>query len=703
MSYTPNASQLTEPVESRAVQTAALEFRTIKSKLTRTLRFPASDTAGSQAELPAANARAGRLLVFDPVTGQPVAGPITSDLAAVVATEAATSATASQNAAANSATAAAGSATSAANSADNASASAASADALILREDLASNAVGNGAALVGFDGGTVQTVLDDAKPMQSYTALRAYTGRATGVRITTPGIAGHFFRDASDTTSADDGGTIIVDASGRRWKRLFVGAVNVIWFGVQYTATYDEAIAKSNRTKIEALLRDTTKAFVVFPADPNPLYICGSIHPLRGNLTIWQQAGCNIIGYEQNSDVIAGHLFGFVMYQNPDAGQWALSGEIKNITYILDGDIQTAFSASNFSGVGGGGLAYNHNAFGFYDCVNCQVVGTGGISKCNHSGINFDGLADNCHVDINYVKDCSTINIAMKGRATSFNTVKAKYVYNDLFDDTVNQPNGRCCVLVGGNKALVDIGYIKSTKAFPVINLQTVTEHAQISLGAVDGNGSHLVRMYATKALTLSRALYSNLANIVTIAGVGGDEGIFKNIVLENVICTDTTAVNTTRIVDVERTPSAFDRLVIRNCDFGLSTGLTNLMDNLNPGYFDISNTKLPSTYNYTSTLGPRIKSKNLATFNLANFTFNSNDIYGVIRKVHFQVIVTSVADPMYLATVDLTTLGQSSTATYRININSTVGDVTITWSGTTYTFTAPTGYRFSYAEGEYV
>lgn len=100
MSYTPNASQLTEPVESRAVQTAALEFRTIKSKLTRTLRFPASDTAGSQAELPAANARAGRLLVFDPVTGQPVAGPLTHELASVAvsvmlnaATEAATSAT----------------------------------------------------------------------------------------------------------------------------------------------------------------------------------------------------------------------------------------------------------------------------------------------------------------------------------------------------------------------------------------------------------------------------------------------------------------------------------------------------------------------------------------------------------------------------------------------------------------------------------
>ncbi len=90
----------------------------------------------------------------------------------------------------------------------------------------------SGASLVGFDGSTVQTVLDDAKPMQSYTALRAYTGRATGVRITQQGIAGFFQRDASDTTSADNGGTVIVDTSGRRWKRLFVGPVSVKWFGV---------------------------------------------------------------------------------------------------------------------------------------------------------------------------------------------------------------------------------------------------------------------------------------------------------------------------------------------------------------------------------------------------------------------------------------------------------------------------------------
>ena len=85
MSYTPNASQLTEPVESRAVQTAALEFRTVKAKLTRALRYQITDAVGSQAELPLAGARAGRLLVFDPTTAQPTPGPLTADVARIAA------------------------------------------------------------------------------------------------------------------------------------------------------------------------------------------------------------------------------------------------------------------------------------------------------------------------------------------------------------------------------------------------------------------------------------------------------------------------------------------------------------------------------------------------------------------------------------------------------------------------------------------
>ena len=96
----------------------------------------------------------------------------------------------------------------------------------------------DGASLVGYDGGTVQDVLDGAKSLQDYAALRAYTGRATRIYITgllvtakPAGIAGVFQYDSTDTTSTDNGGTIIVGADGRRWKRDYSGYLNAKWFG----------------------------------------------------------------------------------------------------------------------------------------------------------------------------------------------------------------------------------------------------------------------------------------------------------------------------------------------------------------------------------------------------------------------------------------------------------------------------------------
>ena len=101
-------------------------------------------------------------------------------------------------------------------------------------------AASSGSSLVGYDGGTVQDVLDGAKSLQNYAALRAYNGRATRIYITgllvtakPAGIAGVFQYDPTDTTSADNGGTIIVGADGRRWKRDFIGAVNIKWFGAK--------------------------------------------------------------------------------------------------------------------------------------------------------------------------------------------------------------------------------------------------------------------------------------------------------------------------------------------------------------------------------------------------------------------------------------------------------------------------------------
>lgn len=72
----------------------------------------------------------------------------------------------------------------------------------------------------------------------SYAQLRAYSGPHTTVNVwgisnVFDGAAGQFRVNASDTTSADNGGTILVDASGRRWYRNFVGRIFVQWFGAK--------------------------------------------------------------------------------------------------------------------------------------------------------------------------------------------------------------------------------------------------------------------------------------------------------------------------------------------------------------------------------------------------------------------------------------------------------------------------------------
>lgn len=92
--------------------------------------------------------------------------------------------------------------------------------------------------LMGFTAAESQGIFDNAVPLQNYTALRAYTGRGLGIRITglyatamPQGISGFFQRDATDVTTADNGGTVIIDGSGRRWKRIFSGNLNIAWFG----------------------------------------------------------------------------------------------------------------------------------------------------------------------------------------------------------------------------------------------------------------------------------------------------------------------------------------------------------------------------------------------------------------------------------------------------------------------------------------
>lgn len=96
----------------------------------------------------------------------------------------------------------------------------------------------------------------------NYADIRAYTGPAD--RINCYGrssifdnASGYFFADSSDTTTPDNDGTVLVDASGRRWKRSYTGPVDARWFGVTANGSTDDTDAAN-----KAL---ATLQHVVFP------------------------------------------------------------------------------------------------------------------------------------------------------------------------------------------------------------------------------------------------------------------------------------------------------------------------------------------------------------------------------------------------------------------------------------------------------
>jgi hypothetical protein len=188
-----------------------------------TAAIPGGRALNVNARVPNNDCRLETILVGDEV------GPLSdAELAVLQAQASVSTAASSAAAAATSATAAATSATTAATSSTNAAASATAA------------AASEAAAVAGAA----------SAQFADYDALRAYAGTSknavvTGYLVSTApsGIAGIFTRDDADTTSADNGGTIIVASNGKRWKRVYTGPVDVRWFGAKGDGSTDDTAA----------------------------------------------------------------------------------------------------------------------------------------------------------------------------------------------------------------------------------------------------------------------------------------------------------------------------------------------------------------------------------------------------------------------------------------------------------------------------
>jgi hypothetical protein len=132
-----------------------------------------------------------------------------------------------------------------------------------------------GAGLVGTPSGDTLQVLLNALSLADYTALRAYAGNQKSAYVTgylvsaaPSGIAGLFTRDDSDTTSADNGGTIIVAVNGKRWKRAYSGAVSVQWFGAKGDGVTDDTAAIQAAFNAGTNISIPPVTYLINPVDP---------------------------------------------------------------------------------------------------------------------------------------------------------------------------------------------------------------------------------------------------------------------------------------------------------------------------------------------------------------------------------------------------------------------------------------------------
>ncbi|MBJ7314385.1 hypothetical protein ACFOLJ_23495 [Rugamonas sp. CCM 8940] len=91
--------------------------------------------------------------------------------------------------------------------------------------------------------GVMLSTTASAQSLITAEALQAGAGTADTVLVSNPGKEGLFFYDAADSLSAHNGGTVIVNSAGRRYKRLYSGALNAKWFGLKEGATVNNSAA----------------------------------------------------------------------------------------------------------------------------------------------------------------------------------------------------------------------------------------------------------------------------------------------------------------------------------------------------------------------------------------------------------------------------------------------------------------------------
>ncbi|WP_368941437.1 phage tailspike protein [Citrobacter werkmanii] len=210
----------------------------------------------------------------------------------------------------------------------------------------------------------------------NYQDIRSYTGTGTtvhcyGIENLFDGGDGYFDIDPSDTSTADNGGTVLVDANGRRWKRrISDGVIHAEWFGMK--ADWNGTTGTDNAPAIKRAIAamPAARGKVVLPAGE---FMVGSLISVNRNNATLEGAGIRVttlVGngidksavlevnngswdYETNTYTYGGTSIGHVVIKNLsiDGSKTTSSTGIVFARATLGCRIE-GFSAENFS-VGG--------------------------------------------------------------------------------------------------------------------------------------------------------------------------------------------------------------------------------------------------------------------------------------------------------------------------------------------------------------
>ena len=128
---------------------------------------------------------------------------------------------------------------------------------------------------------TVQAVSDGTSYKRTIAQIRALTGTLPNASFYTTdlGKEGHWYYDSTDTTSADNTGTVLVTSDGKRIRRVVGNFLKLKWFGAVGDGVTDETSILQNAINESSVNR------VKLVLDKSKTYITGTLVP-KNNLFI---------------------------------------------------------------------------------------------------------------------------------------------------------------------------------------------------------------------------------------------------------------------------------------------------------------------------------------------------------------------------------------------------------------------------------